>query len=103
MNDYETSAPRAVSALVAVAMTTITMGALVVLPAKFDSIGADASVLAAAKVVPETPREIVASPAQVEAPAEEREAFAHAGHATIGLQALGRSPHPSRTRARASF
>jgi hypothetical protein len=41
MNRYEPSTPRAALGLTAVAMAAITMAALVVLPAEFDSVSAD--------------------------------------------------------------
>ena len=40
MKDYQSSKNRVVLGLIAVAMTAITMGALVVLPAEFESRGA---------------------------------------------------------------
>lgn len=103
MNDYEPSAPRAALALAAVAMTTITMGALVVLPAKFDSMDVDASSLASAKAATEAPFEVTASPEGVDGPAEDREVLAHAGRATLGVQASGGGSHPLRSRTRATF
>ncbi len=103
MNDYESSAPRAVLALAALAMTTITMGALVVLPAKFDSVGADASTLAAAKAATQAPIEVVASRALVDAPTEGREVLARPGRATIGVQVFRRGGHASRVQARTNF
>jgi len=41
MNRYEPSTPRAALGFIAVAMATITMAALVVLPAELDSVSAD--------------------------------------------------------------
>jgi hypothetical protein len=49
MNGYKPSKPRAALGLIAVAMSAITIGAMVLLPVKLDSIGADSYTLAAAK------------------------------------------------------
>ena len=77
MNRYESSTPRAALGLAAVAMAVITMGVLVVLPAKFDSVGADPSTLAAAKGATKAPIEGVTSPKHIGAPETEiREAHA---------------------------
>ena len=58
MNRYKPSTPRAALGLTAVAMAAITMGALVVLPAKLDAAGADPSTLAAAKAATKAPIEV---------------------------------------------
>lgn len=49
MHRYDHSTPRAILGLTAVVMATITMSAMVVLPAKFDSIHSDPTILATAK------------------------------------------------------
>ena len=46
MNKYKPSTPRAAAGLTAVAMVAITMAALVVLPAKLESVGTDAFTMA---------------------------------------------------------
>jgi len=48
MNGYKPSAPRTAIGLAAVAMTAVTIGAMVVLPAKLDSVSADPHTLMAA-------------------------------------------------------
>ena len=48
MNGYKPSVPRAAIGLAAAAMTAVTIGAMVVLPAKLDSVGADPHTLVAA-------------------------------------------------------
>jgi hypothetical protein len=48
MNSYEPSTPRAALAATSVAMTVITVSALVVLPAKLEFVNADSYTLAAA-------------------------------------------------------
>jgi hypothetical protein len=59
MNEYKPSTPRVALGLAAVAMAAFTMGALVVLPAQFDSVSASADTLAvneaATKVLIESP------------------------------------------------
>ena len=75
MNSYDPSTPRAAFGLVAVAMAAISIGAMVVLPAKFDSVSADAVTLGSAKAQPTksievaiipTPIEVAISPARIE-------------------------------------
>ena len=50
MNRYQTPLPRVAFGLAAVAMTALTIGVTVVLPAKMDSNGDEPRVLAASKV-----------------------------------------------------
>jgi len=64
MNSYQPSTPRAAFGLAAVAMAAISIGAMVVLPAKFDSVSADAVTLASAKAGP-TAVKVAISPASV--------------------------------------
>jgi hypothetical protein len=64
MNDYEPSTPRAALGLTAVAMAAITMGALVVLPAKLGSVSTDPHTLATTK----GPIEVPMSPAGIDVP-----------------------------------
>ena len=66
MKGYEPSTPRAALGLTAVAMAAITMGALVVLPAKLDSVSASPYTLAAAKAATNTPIEVAISPARID-------------------------------------
>ena len=66
MNRYKPSTPRAALGLTAVAMAAITMGALVVLPAKLDAAGADPSTLAAAKAATRAPIEVAIVPARID-------------------------------------
>ncbi len=48
MNRYQSSTPRALFGLSALAMSAITIGALVVLPAKLDAVSIDPELIAAA-------------------------------------------------------
>jgi len=64
-NQYAPSTPRTAAGLAAVAMASITMGALVVLPAKFDFLGANPYTVA--KTVTKAPIE-VANPVRIDLP-----------------------------------
>jgi hypothetical protein len=104
MNGYEPSTPRAALGLIAVAMAAITMGALVVLPAKLDSLDADPSTVAAVKSASEAPIEVATGPARIGAPeAEDREAHVHAGRAILGAQEFRGSGHRLSSRSRTAF
>jgi len=89
MSRYEPSTPRAALGLTAVAMAAITMGALVVLPAILDSVGADPYSLAAAMAATRAPIEVSISPARNGVSegvnCEER---VHSGRTTLGAQEL---------------
>ena len=65
MNSYEPNRPRTAIALAAAALTAITIGILVVAPAKFDGSHQEARVLAAAKARSAAPTEVAISPAQI--------------------------------------
>lgn len=69
MNRYESSTPHAVLGLSAVAMAAITISALVVLPAKFDSISAEPYSRDAAPTVANAPIESAISAARSDEPA----------------------------------
>lgn len=66
MNSYEPSTHRAAFGLAAVAMAAITIGALIVLPAKLGSVSADLFTLASAKAGMPAPIEVAISPARIE-------------------------------------
>src|SRR6266446_7806500 len=68
MNRYEPSTPRAALGMIAVAMATITVGVLVVLPAKLDSVSTDSYTLAATKAGTKAPGEAAIGPAGIDAP-----------------------------------
>jgi predicted kinase len=65
MISYEPNRPRTAIALVAAALTAITIGVLVVVPAKFDSSQEQARMLAVAKARQAPPIEVAISPAQI--------------------------------------
>lgn len=63
MNRYDPGTPRAALGLAAIALTALTIGLLVVVPAKMDAGGADTLTLARAKA---PPIEVSISPARIE-------------------------------------
>lgn len=66
MHGYDHSTPRAALGLTAVFMAAITMSAMVVLPAKFDSLHADPTILATAKPTIKAPIAVESSQACVD-------------------------------------
>ncbi len=101
MNSYEPSTPRAAFGLAAVAMAAISIGAMVVLPAKLDSIGADAVTLASAKAGP-TAVEVAISPAPIEvaiSPATHRSDRRTRAQRRLGLVRPGAALQTGRLRA----
>lgn len=66
MQGYDHSTPRAALGLTAVVMATITMSAMVVLPAKFDAIHTDPTVLATANTATKAPIAVEGSQACVD-------------------------------------
>jgi hypothetical protein len=94
MNGYEPSTPRAVLGLTAVAMAAITIGALVVLPAKLDSVSANPYTLAATKAATKAPIEVAISPTRVDvSEAVNRENHIHPDCTTLGAQELRDKRH----------
>ena len=65
MNSYEPNRPRTAIALAAAALTAITIGILVVVPAKFDNSQEAARMLAVAKARSAPPIEVAISPARI--------------------------------------
>ena len=68
MNRYENPTPRAALGLTAVAMAAITVMTLVVLPAEFGSVSANADTLAAQKERPEAPPQVATAAAEISVP-----------------------------------
>ena len=69
MRRYETSTPRAALGIAAVAMTSITLGALVVMPARLEAGNHDLGMLAAAQVITQASTRAVTDAAMVGRPA----------------------------------
>ena len=100
MNRYEPSAPRAAIGLTAAVMTAITIGAMVVLPAKLDSGSAEPYTLAAAKAATRTPIEGALGPAPGDVPAVvDHEERVHPSRTTLGLQAFRTKRHKLSSRS----
>jgi len=89
MNGYKPSKPRAALGLIAVAMSAITIGAMVVLPVKLDSVNAEPFMLAAAKAATNAPIEVAVDPECDDVPAVvDRDA--DAGRTILGAQEFAR-------------
>jgi hypothetical protein len=97
MNRYELSIPRTRLGLTAVAMAAITMSALVVLPAEFDSVRADPYALAA----PKAPVEVAVRPARTDIPEVANHESVRAGRADLGTQQFHGKSYNSGSRRRA--
>jgi len=96
MKSYERSTPGAALGVTAVAMAAITLGAFVVLPAKFDSVSADPNTQAAAKAATKADIEVATSPARIEVPeVVGREEEVQPGRTTLGAQAFRGKRHKS--------
>jgi hypothetical protein len=65
MNHYQISSPRKVFAIAAVAMTAITIGLSVVVPAKMHGDARDPQTLTASKAMTPGPAEVIASPLRI--------------------------------------
>jgi len=88
MNSYESSTPRVAMGLAAAAMAAMTIGAMVVLPAKLDAFDAEPYALAVARAATLGPIEFAASPARSDTPdAIEREEHVRAARTTAGSRA----------------
>jgi len=72
MNGYELATPRAALGLTAVAMAAIAIGALVLLSATAESMGADWYTLAAANAEPKAPVAVAISPPCTDVPRDGR-------------------------------
>ena len=101
MKSYKSSTPRAALGLAAVAMSAITMGAMVVLPAKLESLDAEPYALAAAKTGTIAPIEIATSPARTDKPEVViREEHVDPDCTTLGAQSFLGQRHRSSSRGR---
>jgi hypothetical protein len=101
MKRYKLSTPRARLGLTAVAMAAITMSAMVVLPAEFDSVRADPYALAAAKTATKAPVEVAVSPARTDIPEVANHEGVRAGRADLGTQQFLGKRYNSGSRRRA--
>ena len=85
MNSYKSSTPRAAIGFIAVALTAVTIGLLVVAPAKFGTGGQDALTLA--KSVAPAPTEVAISPATIDVVGVREPAVASAAAVQITAEA----------------
>ena len=103
VNRYEPSAPRAAIGLTAAVMTAITIGAMVVLPAKLDSGSAEPYTVAAAKAATRTPNEGAIGPAPGDGPAVvDREERVHPGRTILGMHEFRAKRHKLSSRSPAN-
>lgn len=103
MNRYKLSTPRAALGMIAVMMTATTMGALIVLPAKLESVSADAYPLTAAKIETVSTAEGAVRPACVDAPRlASPEQFDRHDGATRGSREFLETRRQSSSRSRAN-
>src|SRR6266446_1177158 len=104
MNGYKPSTSRAASGLTAVAMTAITIGVMVVLPAKLESGGSGPYALAAAEAATTAPVEVAVDPAGGDSSAVvDREQGVHAGRTTLGMQEFRAKRHKLSLRSRTAM
>ena len=92
MKNYTSSTPRVASGLAAMAMVAITMGVLVVLPAKFDALSEDPYTLAAARAATMALTGVEVGPARVDGPAVDGAGHAGTECRDVGAQASRGTP-----------
>jgi len=100
MNRYEPSTPRAALGMIAVAMATITMSVLVVLPAKLDSVSTNLYTLAATKAGTKAPGEAAIGPADIDAPVVTNHEEPVPDRTALGAQELRGNRHKLSLRSR---
>ncbi len=99
MKNYNSSTPRVASGLAAIAMVAVTMGVLVVLPAKFDALSEDPYTLAVARAATMAMTGVTAGPARVEEPAIDGARHAETECRDVGAQASRGKPYKSSSRS----
>jgi len=101
LNDYEFSTPRGALGMVALAMTALTVGTLVALPATLDSGRAEPRASGAAMGAADAPAGIALDPARTGAPGvAELELYLRHGRAILEAQAMREKRHQRSLRAR---
>jgi hypothetical protein len=104
MNGYEPSAPRAAIGLTAAAMTAITIGAMVVLPAKFNPVSAGPYAPAAAEAATNASIEVAIGPVPGDVPAVvDCDEHVHPGRTTLGMQEFHAKRHKLSSRSPANI
>jgi len=102
MKNYNSSVPRVASGLAAMAMVAITMGVLVVLPAKFDALSEDPFTLAAARAATMAMTGVADGPARADGPAIDGARHAATECRDVGAQASRGKPHKLSSRSQSS-
>ena len=95
MNRYDPKTPRKTFVVVAVAMGVLTIGVLVVLPAKMDFDSVDARALAAGKATSPAPTLVVINPSRIEVVGERDKKVAMADEAMQPESAAARQQPPA--------
>jgi hypothetical protein len=104
MNAYKPSTSRVASGLIAVAMAAITIGAMVVLPAKLDSGSADPYALAAAEAATTAPVEVAVDPARGDPSAVgDRAEHVHADRTNLAAREFRAKRHKLSLRSRTAI
>ena len=99
MNGYKASTPRAALGLAAVAMTAITMGALIVLPAELGAVSAAPDMLDAANAATSSRIDPALSPSRADAPDIHRDARISLNCTALEVQASPKKRHKSSSRS----
>ena len=87
MNSYETSTPRVAMGLAAAAMAAMTIGAMVVLPSKLESLGAEPYALAVARAATLGPIEFDSPASRDAADVAARKEHVQSGGVTLRARA----------------
>ena len=99
MNGYKASTPRAALGVAAVAMTAITMSALIVLPAELGAVSAAPDLLNAANAATSSRSDVVLRPARADAPDIHRDARVAVNCTALEVQASPKKLHKSSSRS----
>jgi len=102
MKNYTSSTPRVASGLAAMAMVAITMGVLVVLPAKFDALSEDPYTLAVARAATMALTGVAVAPARVDGPAIDGARHAATECRDVGAQASRGKPQKLSSRSQSN-
>jgi hypothetical protein len=99
MNGYKTSTPRAALGVAAVAMTAITMSALIVLPAELGAVSAAPDMRDAANAATSSRTDVVLRPARADTPDIHRDARIAVNCTALEIQASPKKPHKLSSRS----
>jgi hypothetical protein len=102
MKNYNSSTPRVASGLAAMAMVAVTMGVLVVLPAKFDALSEDPLYACGRKGGYNGANGVAVDPARVDGPAIDGAEHAATECRDVGAQASRGKPHKLSSRSQSN-